>query len=449
MGTSVIELKISRVMKTGFIALALALTAAGCSKGLQQDPYADQSDAVKNRIPPEKNTAPPVGKAVGAEVLRIDSADSLTFDEGQEGQAQITGRVLMDINGHTPVLGTDYELSIDNIADFPGATFDAPTGTFTWTPRRGYVQGSYTRNIHVDVTLTTKGSPILRTTRSIIGIVTCSSIEPTIVSIEDLNVTPLHEGEARIFKVVVNDPHGDDKDDMRPRLTIVASDNGQPTAANLITLQKTWGVANPQRDPGNPTQWIFTLVLDLQNKEITTGKTVLGFGLIATSRFGEASAIKLSSATVITSIGDPLMSWAQNEPIDVVQGKENTINFSIFDPRSESNMTVNFDTRCDITLGIGSTCTCKAQAAAAGVNTQLCTIRWSVPPTATGQYRIDISSFNQSRYDAQQKKTTFSRFLRVVIPGQPPAPFVLPADLQPAKVNAVNVNAANANLGDD
>lgn len=438
------QLKISRVFQTATVALALAIIGAGCS--MHQDPYADQSDAVKNRVAPEKDKAPPPGKADKQEALWIDADDNFEFKEGAANSVVTIGaRVSSELLGHDPVLGQDYTLSIDNLADFPGASFDAPTGQLTWSPRPGFVQSNYTRNVHFDVTLTTKFSPIRKTTKSILAVVTRSKIDPSIVSIEDLSVNPIHEGEARVFKVVVRDPHADDQDDMRPLLTVVASDNTKPSAAGYITQQKGMGTANPTRDPNDPTLWNFNLVIDLRNKELTTGKTTLGFGLVATSRYGEASPIKTGNATVITSLNDPLVTWPDSQPIDVVAGKENTVTFSVFDPKAEGNLSVNFTTRCDVTLGGAATCSCAAQpVSASGIVTNLCTIRWSAPAIApSAPFEIDFSSLNQSKYDSQQKQTPFVRYLRVVQPGKPVPPFVLPATAVPAKQNSTQNSSNN------
>lgn len=423
------------------IGFSFAIVGSGCSKGFQQDPYSSESDAVKHRIAPTKDVQVPVGKADPSGSLRIDSDDNMEFSEGLPGTWHIGGRILTQVDGHDPVIGQDYEISIDNIADFPFANFDAPTGTLTWTPKPGFVQDHFTRNVHFDISLVTKFAPIRKTTKSLLAVVTRSEVTPSVISIEDLDTNPLHEGEKRVFQVVVRDPHADDKTDLRPRLTIVASTPSIASAAGYISLQNGMGTANPIRDPSDATQWIFSLVIDLRSKDVTSDKITLGFGIIATSRFGEASQMKTSTATVITSLNAPLISWDETTPIDVVAGKENTVNVSVFDPKSAGNLTVTFNTRCDIMLGTSATCSCNSAPPVGGVNTQLCTIRWSVPPTPLQtQYSVEIQAINQSKYDAQQVITKFTRSLRVVQPGVPPTPFVVPVGQQTVTTSSLSTS---------
>jgi hypothetical protein len=413
-----------------FVALGFALVLASCTNGLKQDPYADQPESVKNAGPMDPKPKQKPADADNPAYLRINAEDSYQFTEGEKPPTvTITGKILSDVNGHSPQLGSDYELSIDNMADFPGASFDASTGNFVWSPQPGYVEATYSRNIHIDVTLTTKFLPIRKTTRSIIGVVTRAELDPTIVSVEDLVSLPTKEGEKREFKVVVRDPHADSKTaNTKPRLTISSDDSSAGvSAANLIYCKGFKGCTDPAIDPKDPMQYIFTLVLDLTNKEVTSGETTMSFGLIATSRFGEPSAVKKTNVHIITSINNPEMSWAASDPITVVAGQENTVNFTVYDPKgTESNLTVNFDTRCDQVLATDAVCSCKSGGPGSGA-TQLCTISWKVPAQPTqSDFQISLSSFNQSKYDGSILKKTFPpRTLHVIQPapgGNPPGP---------------------------
>lgn len=400
------------------LALAAVLAAfAGCTNGLNQDPYANQPDEVRKAGPMDPKPKEKPHDALSSEYLRINAdPESLEFVEGAQGKAKIIGAVLGDVNGHDPVLGQDYELAIDNIGEFPGASFDASTGEFKWSPQPGFVDANYTRNIHLTVTLTTKTSPILRTQKTILGVITRSSQQPTIVSIDDLTSNPVKEGDTRDFKVVVRDPHADAKSaDGKPRLSIVADQAGKASASNLIYCLGGKGCSDPTQDPSDPSLYTFKMRVDLQNKEVTKNKSSLSFGVMATSRFGEASAVREGTVAIVTTLQDPTISWSSGDAVNVVAGRENVVNFVISDMTSDSNLTINFDTRCDLVLGTTATCGCTALSRDPG--TQLCTITWAVPaqPMQT-DYDVMFTTFSQTRDQSQIKQTQQTRTLHVIQP---------------------------------
>ncbi len=411
--------KLTAVCSTAFL-LALTISAVGCSNGLEQDPYANQPDAVKDStVPTEKQKRDERGQADKPESLRIDSDDSFSFVEGQENSYKITGRILASVNGHEPVLGQDYELTVENINELSGASFDAASGKLTWTPPVGYVDQAYTQNVNVEVTLTTKFLPIRRTTKSIVAVVTRKSTNPVIESVEDIGTIATAEGSVRNFQIVVYDPHADDKSPNNlPRLVFVSVNNGKASATPyLICLPSC---SSPTKIAGRSGYYTFKAALDVSNVEVTNSKVTLSFGVMAVSRFGEASGVTSANASVYTSISKPELSWAETEPISVVAGQENTVNFTVYDPLSNSDLTVTFNTRCDLVLGANSTCACKPMVASVPTGTQLCSIRWGVPKsTLQTEFAVEIATFSRSKYEANQKPFTYSRKLKVVQPAPP------------------------------
>lgn len=428
--------------KLAAFGLALVLVSAGCSNGLKQDPYADQPDNVKNAGPlaPKPKEAPPT--SVRSDYLLIQSPDSLEFKEGEELRTTIKGVVLTDVNGHKPVLGVDYEFSIENMSDFPRASFDPTTGEFKWAPRPGFVDKAYTRNVHIDATLTTKGADPLKTSKTIIGVITRTEVDPTIVSIDDLKTTPTKEGETRDFKVTVRDPHGDAKSaNTKPRLSILSVDSGMASAAGYIYCKGNNGCSDPSVDPTDSTLFTFNLTLDLQGKEITKNQALLSFGVVATSRFGEASAVTKASVSVITNVNDTEMSWSDAQPINVVAGQQNTVNFTVYDPVGDGNITATFVTRCDQVLGTDAVCECKSQAGSAA---QLCTISWMLPALpAQPDYSILVSSLNESKIDKSVKTTIFTARTLHVIQPSPSGPGSGPFRPYSTHVNAVSVSGGH------
>ena len=411
--------KKSAAFSTAFI-LTLMLGVAGCSKGLEQDPFAGQPDAVKDStIPTQKQKRDERGQADKPESLRIDADDSFTFVEGQESSYKITGRILASVNGHEPVLGQDYELTVENINELSGASFDASSGKLTWNPPVGFVDQTYTQNVNVDVTLTTKFFPIRRTTKSIVAVVTRKSTNPVIESVEDISTIATAEGSVRSFQITVFDPHADDKSPNNlPRLVFVTANNGKASATPYLTCLPSCSA--PTKIAGRPGYYAFKAALDISNVEVTNSKVMLSFGVMAVSRFGEASGVTSANASVYTNISKPELSWSELEPITVVAGQENTVNFTIFDPLSNSDLTATFNTRCDLVLGPNSTCSCKPLVASTPLGTQLCSIRWGVPKsTLQTEYAVEIATFSRSKYEPNQKPFTYTRKLKVVAPAPP------------------------------
>ncbi len=406
-------------MQTFKVAAILAFAAAlgaSCSNGLKQDPYANQPDEVKNAGPMDPKPKEKKGDALSSAYLRIQTAsDSVEFREGVESKITIKGAVLADVNGREPVLGQDYQLTIDNIADFPGASWDATTGEFKWTPKPGYVQDEYTRNVHIEVTLATLFKPILQTQKSIIGVITRAEMEPSVESIEDLTNPGVREGETRDFKVVVRDPHASDKSaDTKPRLSIVSDGAGSASAAGLVTCLGTQGCSNPEKDPNDPQRYTFKLRVDLTGQEITKDTKTLSFSVMAISRFGETSAPKKANLLVKTKLNDPEISWSAADPIEVVAGRQNLVNFTVFDSGSDSQLTVNFDTACNLVLGPTATCSCTTLGRP-GTGPQLCKIIWDVPqnPLQTN-YSVKFTTFNRSKDQSQYTTKSYERVLKVI-----------------------------------
>ena len=232
---------------------------SGCS--LNQDPYAEKSEEIRNGVPPELDREPAAPKPLASDALRIDSLDFYTFREQVESEIVLTGRVLQPT--------ASFDLSIDNMSDFPGAKFDAKTGSFKWLPPRETTGGEYGLAKRLIVRLTAPsavGGAILGTTKAILVYVTRAEIDPEIISVDDLvrpNAT--REGELRRFTVVVRDPDSADVDGSRPVLNAIPSQRGPSDISGLVYMQEpSFSETNPVQDPGDKRRWIFKMVLDLR-----------------------------------------------------------------------------------------------------------------------------------------------------------------------------------------
>lgn len=407
---------LSLLVLVSSVAIPLAIIV-----GCQQDPYADKSEQIRNGIPPERQTAPVPEKPRSIEALRIDSLDWYAFKEQVASEFTISGRVL-EPNGK-------FELSVDNLKDFPGATFDPVKGVFKWTPPLATTGDEYGRERRLVVRLTSPsptGGTTEGTTKSILIFVTRAEIDPEIIAVDDIKTIPTREGEYRKFNVIVKDPDSSDADGARPQLVAIPSKKGPLDLSGLVFMQDvTAPEVNPQQDPTNKQQWIFKMVLDLhvpvdqRGRDFTRTQELFNFGLKAVSRY-DRSAQKSVEALVLTDVLKPEVSWF--DPIEAVAGEENVIQFTVYDPYAEGKLTVNFVTRVDQLPG-SATQVCKMASREGNI---LCRISWKPDASAANQdFTIEFEAMNQSKVptDPKFQKESFKRVIHV-IPGQtkPPAP---------------------------
>ncbi|MEK7358026.1 MAG: hypothetical protein AAB250_16370 [Bdellovibrionota bacterium] len=425
-------------------ALAFVL-AVGCTKLGQQDPYADKSDDIRNAVQPETK-APKAPKPVASDALRIKASDYYSFKEGQEGQITLEGTVLEPVDGRIAQYGNDFTIEIVNLTDFPGATWDPMKAAMTWKPAEGFVDREYSRNMRMLVRLMTKFTPILAVEKEIKVFVIRSERSVEIVSVDDLDNQWTREGERRKFTVVVKDPDSMDADNMRPRLMVVSVNQGSLNASGYVyEFEPTvWNEKNPTQDPLDPTKWVFTMVLDLKDKdgvarEVTKNLETFQFGLIAASRYGDSSAPKIVDAPIATVLRDPVTSWIVKEPIELIAGQENTYNFTVSDLNGEATVTV-FPTRCDLLPGKPS-CLCVDQDREK--TSQLCTIRWNPPANEIGKVidvKGEIISESRVQNDPMPPKKTKLLGRVKIMKGADPAP-------QPAPATSVPVEPAAETAG--
>lgn len=409
------------------LSMSLAMTI-----GCQQDPYANKSEEIRNGIPPELQQVPKAEKPRDKDALHIDSLDFYTFKESVMSEITFSGRVL-EPNGK-------FELSLDNKAKFPGATFGpAKSGapgfyTFTWNPPRDTTGTEYAveRRLVVRLTspATTPTGTTEGTTKAVLIYVTRAEVDPEIVSVDNLITVPTREGELRKFNVVVKDPDAADADGARPRLVSLPAQKGIKDVAGLVYMQE---VVTPELNPQFDSltgHWTFKMILDLRvqadqrGRDFTRNQETFKFGLQTVSRYGRVG-MKDVDASILTDVMKPDVSWF--DVIDAVAGQENVIQFTVFDPYAEGKLNVSFITRVDQLPG-AAVSNCKTASREGNV---LCRISWKPLATTKGDFPIEFEVLNQSKVATDTKfiKEVFKRMIRV-IPGPavvtPPAPPVAP-----------------------
>ena len=95
-------------------------------------------------------------------------------------------------------------LAVENLPDFPGATFDRATGLFEWTPPLNFVTNEMSRQVTLTVFMQTMKGPRLSLRKSFNVFVTRVESDPEIVAVEAIPLS--REGEIKNFHVTVKDP---------------------------------------------------------------------------------------------------------------------------------------------------------------------------------------------------------------------------------------------------
>ena len=399
----------SRSLWAGLLVMSAVLSA--CNTNFNQDPLANQSGL--NPVPPGGEQRKP-NKPVPSEALRIDSDQYFSFKEGVPSDPRaITGHLLIPAGEDEAQVGVDFNLAIANIDEFPGATFDQISGKFAWTPPIGTVDRATTREMFLDVEMTTTGSTKLFTNKKIPIYITRAENDPEVVSVDGLTGR-IREGESRDFTITVKDPDSVDRDGGRPRVLVVASANGKNNAAQMVTTNVNGSQPNPSKDPADATKWIFRMRLETTDQEITVSQSTLSFGVIAVSRHGKMSAPKTTDVQFITGLTAPRMSW--KEVIEIPSGQPAVINFTVFDPKFEGRLTASV-TRC---AGPGAVCKCVPQSTW-NSSSVICTLTWT-PPTiswpSSGTFYVDVTAVNSSPVSSDPQKQTqnLTGTIRVVSP---------------------------------
>ncbi len=112
-----------------------------------QDPLTNAPDAIKNGVPPTNKpgqSEEPLSKVA----LQIDAPSVVNGRVGSITEIKIQGRVLIP--------GVGFKLQIENMAQFPGATFDAVSGVFKWTPTKDAIANGVDGQFNLEILLITQ-----------------------------------------------------------------------------------------------------------------------------------------------------------------------------------------------------------------------------------------------------------------------------------------------------
>lgn len=364
-----------------FSALLVVATLSGCGSW-KQDPLADKDEAFKNAQ--QKPTLPEAPKPTDSGAVRLDTVDFYKFREGVAGEFTMSARILEA--GYSPVI------YIDNLADFPGAQYNASTGKFTWTPALGTVSGDNgleeSRALKVRVVGNKPNGKVLTSDFKVdlrIGKVLNA---PEVFSVSKTSAS-MREGDMMNITVKVRDKDAGSGVNSYPNLLILPI-VGYGNISQYVTITQILALGN--------NEFNINLQIDLSGAELTKSRDRFGFTLKAISRFQQASAPTDVTVNVVTSLADLQSTWFA--PLEVPMGVKKEFQFMIFDPKDE--LFVAAPTFAGVPNGATINCS--------GVNVtrQFCTFSWTPDFTVSpGTYSItaQVVGKNQDSQDTTGFKT--------------------------------------------
>lgn len=398
-------------MKKMILGAMLVLAAAGCGK-LQEDPLKGFGKNINNgRSPSERQEE---AEALSRNLLRLDRNDQLTFKEGREDEFSFVARVLS--------ARYETEIVFRNLADFPGAAFDAATGKLKWTPPAGFISSGLDRTmkLFVEVIATPQFEeelPLKITAEVPVTVVRDAKV-PEIISKGNLP-TFLREGDSATIEVVVRDT--DSSSATPPALNLLPTQRG----LNLSTFTRVTG---PTRSSSTPDLFTFRVTFDLSNAEITRSGVDGAVRMQAVSQFQKLSKTEDAVFRVYTKLSEPLTTWFT--PTEFQPAVPKGHSFQIFDPRQEGRLTIRSQR-----LPSGATLTCQDNSRAGFVLN--CLFNWVAPATAvvgaTETVSLQIESRNLDGTDSTVVTASLSLPIRIAAPPSVPEPGT-PSPQQPAQV---------------
>jgi hypothetical protein len=364
-----------------FSTLLVVAILTGCGSW-KQDPLADKDEAFKNAQ--QKPTLPEAPKPTDSNAVRLDTVDFYKFREGVAGEFTMTARVLEA--GYTPVI------YIDNMSDFPGASYNASNGKFTWTPPMGTVSGDNgleeSRALKVRVVGNKPNAKVLTSDFKVDLRVGKVLNVPEVFSVSKTSAS-MREGDMMNITVKVRDREAGTGMNSYPNLLILPI-IGYGNISQYVTITQVLALGN--------NEFNINLQIDLSGAELTKSRDRYGFTLKAISRFQQASAPTDITVNVVTSLADLQSTWFA--PLDVAMGVKKEFQFMIFDPKDE--LFVAPPTFSGVPNGATINCS--------GVNVtrQFCTFSWTPDFMVTpGSYSItaQVTGRNQDSQDTTGFKT--------------------------------------------
>ncbi len=299
-------------MKAIIALFAAVLMLSSCE--FQQDPLSGASDAVRNGRPPEAGK--PVSESpYPKEALQIDSPSVVNGRVGNPVEFQIAGRVAVE--------GVTHTIAIDNLSDFPGATFDQSKGLFSWVPKKDTVGSVPSAELTLRVSLVTVATaknPVVAIERKNIVLVIVNSYSKPIVSYVNGN-TDIQAGVRSNLTFQVEDQDALSSGDITLGVRDCSAYN-MDSIAHFIELPTTIQNVGGSKYTGNLTVNLYTGA-----DALTTGRYC--FGLVSISKFGVVSEIYKKELYIEGRVKNTRIT---GNTVEVPSGQALRFSFSVFDP---------------------------------------------------------------------------------------------------------------------
>ncbi|MFS4460137.1 hypothetical protein [Bdellovibrio sp. HCB2-146] len=309
-------------MKLLIALIASALMVSACS--LQQDPLDGVDDQVAEGGLPDQNK-PIQPKPRPKEGLQIDSPNQVDGQVGQPIEFKISGRVMYP--------GVDFELMVDNLADFPGATFDAATGEFRWIPTHEMLAGAISAQFTLRVGIRTLLGPNESVSNSEAKVITFNVMNsfrrPTIKAFTGNDI--VEGGKSFSYKFEIEDLDAKSKDDVDIVTRACTSNSAYDSLSSYAYIDRTF-----LKDMNNGT---FEGVVALNLRQVSSlraGKYCFAIAAIAKSGLTSATIEKV--VTYDPELKSPRSTM--DKTLQIFVGEVKTVAFSVYDPTAVNSISV-------------------------------------------------------------------------------------------------------------
>ncbi len=349
-----------------FAIVVLSMAAASGCGGWDQDPMSGKDGVLKDGWPyPTK----PIGtKPVNPNMITITAPYFVSFEEEKNRKFEILVRVLED--------GYTADLEIENLSDFPGATYNTTDNVFSWTPAKGYVESmgvgvSVLKELKIKVNAYKTGSIVYSGDHKVEIRVFRDYTAPEITRI-DMPRQVMREGERMDISVYYSDKDADPNDRSTWATLRLESFPALKSLAGLMQFSRT-------NKGAGATEYVTTMRVDLSEGDLSANLDVYSVGLSMISRYGKTSATQRMDLTLLTSFATPITTWT--EKIQVTVDTPMTYKFDIFDPKQEQVLTS--DSFAGLPLGSDIQCQSTARSV---LN---CVLTWTPQAGTEGSHTIE------------------------------------------------------------
>ncbi len=376
------------------LALLTGLVSLTACNNMQQDPLAGASDAVRSGRPP--TAAKPVqDQALDKNALQIDAPSLVNGRIGSAIEFKILGRIM------TP--GMDFEISVDNLSELPGATFDPVTGDFKWTPAKA-IMGSFP-SIELPLRITmatipTEKNPTVSVERKTIAMVIVNVYSKPIVNTVG-GSTPLLTGTRYVMPFQLEDVDALHPTEVSVDVRDCNSNSYATSIAHLVTVR------NIQADGTTPHKFKGEAILNLASADNLISGSYC-FGLMAVSKHGVPSDVYQKNFSIEAKMKATRVTTERTPDLPV--GTKTAISFSVYDPSGAGNVTLKSIDDVNLLLP-GSSLACTQSWA---TKYQLdCNGVLDTTNVVPGTYSLKFVVDNSGTRSTQ--KTTTNHVLRIIV----------------------------------